>query len=108
MKTQRYLTTQTDQKRGKTRVAKSRFSFALRLIGCEGSARPITERSKAEAKRSQLAFFSCNTHRSSINWCLPVSPGISCLVSLIFQQFCYVVTDTNDSLHPLRSKEAEA
>ena len=56
MKTQRYLTTQTDQKRGKTRVAKSRFSFALRLIGCEGSARPITERSKAEAKRSQLAF----------------------------------------------------
>lgn len=56
MKTQRYLTTQTDQKRGKTRVAKSRFAFALRLIGCEGSARPITERSKAEAKRSQLAF----------------------------------------------------
>ena len=37
-------------------MAKSRFAFALRLIGCEGSARPITESSKAEAKRSQLAF----------------------------------------------------
>ena len=37
-------------------MAKSRIAFPLRLIGCEGSARPITERSKAEAKRTQLAF----------------------------------------------------